>query len=380
MVAFMCGDLERESGCSLGASRTRPVCRCFRGALSALVSLFLCLLWISGAPCARCVEATTNGISVLKDMAYKPAATSAYEKERCKLDLYLLAGKTGFPTLVWFHGGALKEGSKDDAFTVRIVRSLASAGLAVATVNYRLSPKATYPAYVEDAAAGFAWVRGHISEHGGDPKRVFIGGHSAGAYLTLMVGLDPRYLRQQGIDATAIAGLIPVSGQTMTHYTIRDERGLDHDTIIADKAAPIHYVRKDAPPMLVLYADHDMPARAEENQYLVAALKAAGDTQVRGLLIRDRDHGTIAGNIAQPGDPAAEAILSFTDARVGASMPSPSRGEGAGADCRGLPDATVFIIPHAEKPKAGQGLSPTGKLHAKAYVDYFRSFSGRNYF
>ena len=271
--------------------------------------------WLLVLPSPRCTfsaEPTVNAVTILKEIAYKSGtALSEYEQERCKLDLYLPNSRTGFPTLVWFHGGALKTGSKDEEFNVRIGRRLAEAGVAVAMANYRLSPKAKYPGYVEDAAAAFAWVRGHIAEHGGDPQKIFIGGHSAGGYLTFMIGLDARYLRRHGMETTAIAGLIPVSGQTMTHYTVREERGLDKDIIIADEAAPVHYVRMDAPPMLVLYAEHDMPARAEENQYLVATLKAAGHKHVAQQMIAGRDHGSIAGNIPQPGDPAAEAILSF---------------------------------------------------------------------
>jgi hypothetical protein len=99
----------------------------------------------------------------------------------------------------------------------------------------------------------------------------------------------------------------------MTHYTVREERGLDKDVIVADEAAPVHYLHKDVPLMLLLYADHDMPARAEENLYLVAALKAVGATNVLQQMILDRDHGSIAGNIPQPGDPAAKAILNFIE-------------------------------------------------------------------
>jgi acetyl esterase/lipase len=257
-------------------------------------------------------RAGTDEVAIRKDIAYKPEeGLSSYELQRCKLDLYLPKSERRFPSLLWFHGGALKAGNKDDEFNRRIGQRLAQAGVAVAMANYRLSPQVKYPGYVEDAAAAFAWLRSHIAEHGGDPQRVFVGGHSAGAYLTLMIGLDERYLRHHGLETSAIAGLIPVSGQTMTHYTVREERGLNKDSIIADEAAPIHYVRKDAPPLLVLYAGNDLPARAEESQYLVAALKAAGHTRVSQQMIPERDHGSVAGNIPQPGDPAAAAILQF---------------------------------------------------------------------
>jgi acetyl esterase/lipase len=271
--------------------------------------------WLLGGFGARAADGPSQVVTVVTNLAYvSGGGATAYQIERSKLDLYLPEGKAGFATLVWFHGGALKEGRKDDSFSTRIGYRLASSGLAVAMANYRLSPMAKYPSYIDDAAAAFAWVKSNIAGRGGDPKRVFVGGHSAGAYLTFMLGLDRGYLARRGLDTSAIAGLIPVSGQTMTHYTVREERGLDKDTIFADAAAPIYHVRKDAPPLLLIFADQDLPARVEENRYLVAALKAVGHTNVIERMISGRDHGSVAGNIAQPGDPAAEAILRFVDA------------------------------------------------------------------
>ncbi|HEX9783603.1 MAG TPA: alpha/beta hydrolase [Opitutaceae bacterium] len=283
--------------------------------LPAFVTAVVALLcWFLPGISAELPDA--SDVRVLVDVPYKDGDDlSAYEKERCKLDLYLPAGRGGFATLVWFHGGGLKAGDKQGEKS--IARSLARAGVAVVSANYRFSPHATFPAYVEDAAAAFAWVHSHMAEHGGDPARLFIGGHSAGGYLALLVGLDARYLRACGLELSAIAGVVPVSGQTMTHYTVREEKGIGQFTIVADEAAPVHHSRKDTPPMLVLYADHDMPARAEENAYFVALMQGAGNTRVAGRLIRDRDHGSIARQIAVEDDPARLAIISFMASEVG---------------------------------------------------------------
>lgn len=246
------------------------------------------------------------------DLAYKTGSKlTEYETERCKLDLYLPASGKNFATLVWFHGGGLKAGAKDGGQTPVIARALAADGLAVASVNYRLSPKAAYPAYLEDSAAAVAWVRAHIAEHGGDPMKIFISGHSAGGYLTLMLAMDARWLKPHGLTPDSFAGYIPLSGQTMTHYTVREERGIGKETITADEAAPVFYCRKDTPPMLVLAGDHDMAARSEENEYLVAVMKGAGNKRVTFRQIPDRTHGSIASNIVQPGDPVRKAILDF---------------------------------------------------------------------
>lgn len=250
---------------------------------------------------------------VVSGITYKTGELTALERERCVLDLYLPEGPAakGFPTLVWFHGGGLIEGTRNGQFTVGIANAFARAGIAVVSVGYRLSPAATFPAYIEDGAAAFAWVHRHIAEHGGDPRAVFIGGHSAGAYLALMIGLDRSYLakHQQGTDA--IAGIVAVAGQTLTHYTIRVERGLPKDTIIADGAAPLHHARTDAPPVIALAAERDMAMRVEENLLLVAALKAAGHKDVTYFFAAGRDHGSIAGSMAQPDDVVAAEVFGF---------------------------------------------------------------------
>ena len=270
------------------------------------------LLFLLARPLPSRAEETAAQKQPLANIAYKAGdKLTEYETQRCKLDLYLPASGKNFATLVWFHGGALKAGSKDGGKTPEIARALAGEGIAVASVNYRLSPKAAYPAYVEDSAAAVAWVRAHIAEHGGDPARVFISGYSAGGWLALMLAMDARWLKPHGLTPDSFAGYIPLSGQTMTHYTVREERGIAKETITADEAAPVHYCRKDTPPMLVLAADHDMAARAEENEYLVAVLKGAGNKRVTYQKFADRTHGSIAEKIPQPGDPVRKAILDF---------------------------------------------------------------------
>lgn len=249
---------------------------------------------------------------VIPGIPYKSGTDlTAYEQERCKLDLYLPTQKKNFATLVWFHGGGLKTGDNDMPFTRKIAQSFVDADIAFVIVHYRYSPKVTYPAYVEDAAASFAWTVKNIAQHGGDPKKVFMAGHSAGGYLAAITGLNPAFLKAQGLSLDHVAGLIPVSGQMMTHYTIREERGLEKFNVISDEAAPIYHCRKDTPPMLVLYADKDMASRQEEDMYFVSTMKAAGNKRVQGLLVTGRDHGSIARNMADHDDPARLASVKF---------------------------------------------------------------------
>jgi acetyl esterase/lipase len=252
---------------------------------------------------------------VIKDVPYKDDVVSLtpYEQERCKLDLTVPADARGFPTFVWFYGGGLKNGSKDlrSEYCGEIRESLAQAGVAVVTPDYRLSPKAKYPAYVDDAAAAFAWTVKHIAEHGGDPRKVFIGGHSAGGYLALLVAFDPERLKPHGLTLGSVAGVAQVSGQVLTHYTVREERGQPRYGITSDEAAPAFFIRKSLPPVLTIYAQNDMLSRAEENMFFVTTLKAAGHTENYSLRVDDRDHGSVGHNIRNVDDPARLAILSF---------------------------------------------------------------------
>lgn len=245
-----------------------------------------------------------------KGVPYKTGADlDPYEAERCKLDLYLPEKREQFATLVWFHGGGLTAGDKGEVFTQKIARALASEGIAVAAVNYRLSPKVSYPAYIEDAAASTAFVHQQIAARGGNPSRVFVGGHSAGGYLTLMLALDDRYLKQAGVEPAAIAGYFPVAGQTVTHSTVRKERGLSREVIVVDEAAPLRWVKQQTPLLVLIVADQDMAMRVEENELLQAALASAGNKQSSLHIIAGRNHGTVASEIATPDDPARKLIL-----------------------------------------------------------------------
>ena len=135
-------------------------------------------------------QAQQTGASVTyqlaADVGYRngDGARDAYINERCVLDVYYPENRSGFPTVVWFHGGGITGGQKF------IPSELKEKGLAVVAVNYRLSPKVNAPTYIDDAAAAIAWTLKHIGDYGGDPSKVIISGHSAGGYLVAMVGLD----------------------------------------------------------------------------------------------------------------------------------------------------------------------------------------------
>lgn len=238
---------------------------------------------------------------VVKDLSYVPdGEADAYRKERCRLDVYYPEGKKGFPTIVWFHGGGLQGGSKE------VPPVLKERGFAVVAVNYRLSPKAKNPAYIEDAAAAVAWVFGHIEAFGGSRERIFVSGHSAGGYLALMVAMDKRYMEACGADADAVAAYLPISGQTVTHSTIRKERGLPDGIPVIDEYAPVNRVRKDTPPVILVTGDRklEMADRWEENALLASVLKNIGNRNVALYELQGFNHGTML-------DPACFLVINY---------------------------------------------------------------------
>ena len=214
-----------------------------------------------------------------------------YKKERCKLDIYYPSQEKDYPTIIWFHGGGIEGGEK------HIPDQFKNKELAVVAVNYRLSPRAAYPSYIEDTAEAIAWVVKNIENYGGDKRKIFVSGHSAGGYLALMAQLDKSYMQAYGIDANFIAGWAPISGQTNTHYTIRKERGLPHPATIPviDKYAPINQARDSIAPTLLITGDRklEMTGRWEENAHLLAVLKAMGNNNVELFELEGFNHGTV---------------------------------------------------------------------------------------
>jgi len=220
--------------------------------------------------------------------------TDEYIQERCVLDIYYPANRKNFATIIWFHGGGLTEGNKE------FPQALQDKGVCIVAVSYRLYPKVKAPKYIEDAATAVAWVLNNINNYGGDTTLVFVSGHSAGGYLSLMVGLDKRWLNKYQIDANRIAGLIPLSGQAITHFTIRKERGIAETQPVIDEFAPLFHVRDDAPPLLLITGDRELElqGRYEENAYLMRMMKIAGHKQTRLIELGGYGH-----NMTEPAFP-----------------------------------------------------------------------------
>ena len=213
-------------------------------------------------------------------------AGDSYLASQCVLDIYYPKQLRSFATIVWFHGGGLTGGTKT------IPKALMNRGHAVIGVGYRLSPLVKAPAYIEDAAAAVAWVFNNIGRYGGSSNLIFVAGHSAGAYLGMMITLDKKYLGKHNIDANNIAGLIPFSGHAITHFTIREEEGIQRTQPIIDAYAPLYHVRPDAPSMVLITGDRELEllGRYEENAYLLRMMKLNGNTRTRLYELQGFDH------------------------------------------------------------------------------------------
>lgn len=218
------------------------------------------------------------------------SSDDAYAKERCKLDVYSPADKADCPVVVWFHGGGLEGGGKF------IPGELKNCGYVVVGVNYRLLPKCTPADCIDDAAAAVAWVFKNIEKYGGSSKKVFVSGHSAGGYLTDMVGLEKKWLAKYGVDANQIAGLLPFSGQCVTHYNVRKLQGKQPLDPTIDEYAPLAHLRADAPPIIIISGDRELElyGRYEEQAYFWRMLKLVGHKDCLLYEMQGFDHGAMA--------------------------------------------------------------------------------------
>ncbi|HOJ12053.1 MAG TPA: alpha/beta hydrolase [Clostridiales bacterium] len=201
---------------------------------------------------------------------------SKVHPEDCKLDLYLPETKLPCPVLIYIHGGGLEAGTRRN--TSGWIEALVSEwGIAVVSLDYRMYPNAHFPDFIEDCAEGTAWVTSYGRTHSCFNK-YYIGGSSAGAYLTMMLYFAENFLLKHGLSPDEFDGYIFDAGQPTTHFNILRERRIDTRAIRVDDAAPVFYVDKQIeepekkPPVLVLVAENDIPNRLEQNEMFIGTM------------------------------------------------------------------------------------------------------------
>ncbi len=257
------------------------------------------------------VEGQTEqrGIEAHRDIDYMP--DEQYPDARDHLDVFMPTHASGSPVIVFFHGGGLLIGDKSQGEFV--AKALVPRGIGVVAANYRLSPAVKHPAHVQDAAAAFAWTVAHIADYGGDPKQVYLAGHSAGAYMAALLALDDSYLLEVGLSPAASRGMIAISPFLSVEEVAPDRPktvwGSDLSTW--RKASPSSYVGDGKPPLFFVYADGDDDWRRGQIEGAVRAFEAAGQASVEAVEISDRSHLSIVEKLVDPGDPASAHIANF---------------------------------------------------------------------
>ncbi|HET6409419.1 MAG TPA: alpha/beta hydrolase [Chthoniobacteraceae bacterium] len=248
------------------------------------------------------------------------------------LDVYSLPEAKNLPVVVWIHGGGWQTGDKADV--KQKPQAFAERRFVFVSVNYRLLPKVTMGDIVRDVAKSVRWVHEHVAEHGGDPKRLFVMGHSAGAQLAALICTDDRYLKAEGLSLAIVKGCVPVDGDTFdvpaiieTAETRCRVHGLPQATFghrakfgndaekHRDFSAVTHVAKgKGIPPFLILHvAEH--PDTTAQARRLDAVLSDAG-IRVKLFGAKETTHSKINDHLGLADDPATNELLAFVEAAL----------------------------------------------------------------
>jgi len=219
--------------------------------------------------------------------------------DRHRLDVYQPKPMQGTaPVVVFFYGGNWNTGNRADYLFVG--EALAARGCVAVIPDYRLYPEVRYPDFLHDSAQAVRWVKEHIAEFGGDPQRIFVMGHSAGAYNAAMLALNPVYLQAAGTDLSTIRGLIGLAGPydflPLTGDIAKAVFGFP-DTAITTQ--PIHYASASAPPVLLVTGTADDVVDPGNSTRLAAQLHAQGAC-ARTIAYPGLGHRTLVGALAAP--------------------------------------------------------------------------------
>ena len=219
--------------------------------------------------------------------------------DRAFLDVYRPIDRArNAPIVVFFYGGNWKAGHRDDYLFVG--EALASLGIVTVIPDYRLYPEVRFPDFLDDCAQAVRWTSDHAGENGGDPKRLFLMGHSAGAYNAAMLALNRRYLERAGVPPDRIAGLIGLAGPY-------DFLPLHDDVLKAvfgfpdtpRTTQPIEFASASSPPTLLVTGDDDRVVNPGNSARLGERLRATG-IPVRTVIHPGVGHAALLGALAAP--------------------------------------------------------------------------------
>lgn len=272
------------------------------------------------------LAATTSAQVVRRDIPYVENGHA-----RHILDIYAPATAKNLPVVFWIHGGGWQTGDKSDVETKP--KWFMEHGFVFVSTNYRLLPEVEMDVLIRDVAKSFGWVKKHIAEYGGDPTRVLVGGHSAGAQLAAILCTDDRYLKEVGTDFSSLIGCVPVDGDTYNIPAIIDvaeTRARVHGFPMPkfghrlkfgndpakhkNYSAVTHVAKgKGIPPFLILHVSGH-PDTTAQAVHFGNVLKEAGVT-VTVFGAKDTNHVKLNNDLGLPDDPATKALDAFV-ARV----------------------------------------------------------------
>ncbi len=246
-------------------------------------------------------------IKTIKDVLYREGGKPSGADSQT-LDLYLPIGAEDCPVLVFFHGGGFLHYHWTKDNYADYCAELAKEGIAVAAPNYRLYPEfegfpvapdphfcddpdGIFRGFLDDSACAMAWVRDHLKDSVPYNGKMFLGGHSAGAWLSMMLLFDESVLQPYSMDPADLAGCIFASGQPTSHFSVLFARGRDPRLTLIDDAAPMYYLKSLPVPQLVTLAEVDLTNRALQTQLYLASLKTIGyEGDVRFLEYKGYTH------------------------------------------------------------------------------------------
>ena len=261
---------------------------------------------------------------VLRDVPYAEPG-----HERHVLDIYSPEGADNLPVIFWIHGGGWQTGDKSKV--EHKPQAFMDKSFVFVSTNYRLLPEVEMETIIRDVAKSFRWVHEHIASHGGDPNRIFVMGHSAGAQLAALLCTDDRYLKAEGLSLAPIEGCVPVDGDTfdipaiiMTAEVRQFVHGLPQPTNghrqkfgndpkkHVDFSAVTHVSKdKNIPPFLILHVSGHPDTRAQAVRF-ANVLEAAG-VAARALGAENTDHSKLNDDLGLPEDPSTAALYEFME-------------------------------------------------------------------
>ncbi|WP_294734661.1 alpha/beta hydrolase [uncultured Pseudomonas sp.] len=230
----------------------------------------------------------------------KTSSIAYGDDPRQKLDIYRpVTALPDAPVVVFFYGGSWNSGSKDDYGFVG--EALASRGIVVVIADYRLYPHVRYPAFLQDGAQAVAWAHQNSAEYGGDPRKLYVMGHSSGAYNAAMLALDPQWLAGVGLSPSVFKGWIGLAGPyDFLPIENRDVRPVFFYPDSPPDSQPINHVSHDAPPSLLIASVDDNLVNPKRNTGgLANKLRAAG-VPVEEFYFTKTSHATLVASMSRP--------------------------------------------------------------------------------